>query len=112
MKKHTKAASSCGSCAGLVEQILASTIGGAYTPAASDKKPVCGCTDHSHKVLRDVIRQQHLITKEAVFGYMEWKTPNGCDKCRPAVNYYLISTWPHEAKDEMCIRDRPRAVVA
>ena len=38
VKKHTKAASSCGSCAGLVEQILASTIGGAYAPAASDKK--------------------------------------------------------------------------
>jgi nitrite reductase (NADH) large subunit len=43
---------------------------------------------------------QHLITKEAVFATLEWKTPNGCDKCRPAVNYYLISTWPHEAKDD------------
>ena len=50
VKKHTKAASSCGSCAGLVEQILASTIGGAYTPAASDKKPVCSCTEQSHKL--------------------------------------------------------------
>ncbi|MCO2910399.1 NAD(P)/FAD-dependent oxidoreductase [Pseudomonas aeruginosa] len=29
VKKHTKAASSCGSCAGLVEQILVSTVGGA-----------------------------------------------------------------------------------
>ena len=100
VKKHTKAASSCGSCAGLVEQILASTIGGAYTPAASDKKPVCGCTEHSHKMVRDAILNQHLITKEAVFAALEWKTPNGCDKCRPAVNYYLISTWPHEAKDD------------
>lgn len=48
VKKHTKAASSCGSCAGLVEQILASTIGGAYTPAASAKKPMCGYTEHGH----------------------------------------------------------------
>jgi nitrite reductase (NADH) large subunit len=31
---------------------------------------------------------------------MEWKTPNGCASCRPAVNYYLISTWPKEAKDD------------
>src|SRR5690606_27775872 len=30
VKKHTKAASSCGSCTGLVEQILASTVGGAF----------------------------------------------------------------------------------
>ncbi|MDV6745789.1 NAD(P)/FAD-dependent oxidoreductase [Pseudomonas aeruginosa] len=34
VKKHTKAASSCGSCAGLVEQILISTVGG-----AADVKP-------------------------------------------------------------------------
>ncbi|MDV6822413.1 NAD(P)/FAD-dependent oxidoreductase, partial [Pseudomonas aeruginosa] len=43
VKKHTKAASSCGSCAGLVEQILISTVGGAadgacllYTSDAAD----------------------------------------------------------------------------
>jgi nitrite reductase (NADH) large subunit len=35
VRKHTKASSSCGSCTGLVEQILASTIGGAYTPAGA-----------------------------------------------------------------------------
>ncbi|MBU3697561.1 nitrite reductase large subunit NirB [Dechloromonas sp.] len=100
VKKHTKAASSCGSCAGLVEQILASTIGGAYTPAALDSKPICGCTDHSHKAVREAIVSRHLTTKEAVFEALEWKTPNGCDKCRPAINYYLISSHPHEAKDD------------
>ncbi|MCK6391573.1 MAG: nitrite reductase large subunit NirB, partial [Azonexus sp.] len=100
VKKHTKAASSCGSCAGLVEQILASTIGGAYTPAALDTKPMCACTDHSHKVVREAIVSKHLTSKEAVFAEMAWKTPNGCDKCRPAVNYYLISSHPHESKDD------------
>ncbi|HMM73178.1 MAG TPA: nitrite reductase large subunit, partial [Rhodocyclaceae bacterium] len=25
---------------------------------------------------------------------------NGCASCRPAINYYLISTWPHEAEDD------------
>lgn len=100
VKKHTKAASSCGSCTGLVEQILASTIGGAYTPAAKDSKPMCGCTEYSHKVVREAITQQHLISKEAVFQFLEWQTPNGCDKCRPAINYYLISSFPHEAKDD------------
>ena len=100
VKKHTKAASSCGSCAGLVEQILASTIGGAYTPATLDSKPICACTDHSHKVVRDAIVASHLITKEGVFAALDWKTPNGCEKCRPAINYYLISSHPHEAKDD------------
>jgi nitrite reductase (NADH) large subunit len=100
IKKHTKASSSCGSCAGLCEQILSATIGGAYTPAASNKKPVCNCTDHSHQEVRDTIRQQHLIKIADIMRFMEWKTPDGCEKCRPALNYYLISTWPKEAKDD------------
>ncbi|HWP88953.1 MAG TPA: nitrite reductase large subunit, partial [Burkholderiales bacterium] len=32
--------------------------------------------------------------------FMEWGTPNGCATCRPALNYYLLSTWPHEAADD------------
>jgi nitrite reductase (NADH) large subunit len=100
VKKHTKAASSCGSCSGLVEQILASTVGGAYTPAAADSKPVCGCTEHSHKAVREAITTRHLTNKEAVFAALQWKTPNGCEKCRPAINYYLISTFPREARDD------------
>mgnify|MGYP000726948390 CR=1 FL=1 len=100
VRKHTKASSSCGSCTGLVEQILASTVGGAYMPASKDSKPVCGCTEHSHKTVREVIREQHLLSKESVFEALQWKTPNGCDKCRPAINYYLLSTFPHETKDD------------
>ena len=100
VKKHTKAASSCGSCTGLVEQILASTVGGAYQAVSANDKPVCACTEHSHKVVREAIFKHHLTSKEAVFDTLNWKTPNGCDKCRPAVNYYLISSWPHEAKDD------------
>src|SRR4030095_13227459 len=26
--------------------------------------------------------------------------PDGCATCRPAINYYLLSTWPHEARDD------------
>jgi nitrite reductase (NADH) large subunit len=100
IKKHTKAASSCGSCAGLCEQLLSATIGGAYTPAASNRKAVCGCTDYSHQEVRDAIRAQHLLTIGEVMRFLEWQTPDGCEKCRPALNYYLISTWPHAAKDD------------
>ena len=100
VKKHTKAASSCGSCSGLCEQILASTLGGAYQTTASDQKPLCGCTDHAHKTVREAIAQHRLFSKEAVFSTLNWRTPNGCEKCRPAINYYLISTWPHETHDD------------
>ena len=100
VRKHTKASSSCGSCTGLVEQILASTVGGAYQPADTNDKPVCGCTDHSHGEVRKAIREQKLLSIPAVMQFLEWKTSDGCASCRPALNYYLISTWPHEAQDD------------
>ena len=100
VRKHTKASSSCGSCTGLVEQILASCVGGAYTPADSSSKPMCGCTDMNHGDVRAAIRDRHLIDIPTVMRELKWKTPNGCASCRPALNYYLISTWPHEAKDD------------
>ncbi|MEY4591429.1 MAG: hypothetical protein RIR18_324, partial [Pseudomonadota bacterium] len=100
VKKHTKAASSCGSCSGLVEQILASTLGGAYQATDTKTKPLCACTDHTHASVREAIRLQKLLSIPAVVKTLEWRTPNGCATCRPALNYYLISTWPHEAKDD------------
>jgi nitrite reductase (NADH) large subunit len=99
VRKHTKASASCGSCTGLVEQILMFTAGGDYS-AAPKKKAMCGCTDHSHQDVRDAIRTHRLLTIRDTFNFMEWRTPNGCASCRPAVNYYLISTWPKEATDD------------
>jgi len=100
VRKHTKASSSCGSCTGLVEQILASTVGGAYQAAESKTKPLCGCTDHTHEEVRRAIRAQRLLSIAAAMRFMEWRTPDGCASCRPALNYYLLSTWPHEAQDD------------
>ncbi len=101
VRKQTKASSSCGSCTGLVEQILASTVGGAYQPAETGKKPVCACSERTHEEVRKAIREQRLLTIPEVLAFMEWRTPNGCASCRPALNYYLISTFPHEAKDDL-----------
>ncbi|MET0082385.1 MAG: nitrite reductase large subunit NirB [Sedimenticola sp.] len=98
VKKHTKAGASCGGCTGLVEQILSATAGGEYT--APDKKPMCGCTDFTHDEVRNAIREQHLISRTGVMERLEWRSPDGCPSCRPALNYYLISTWPGEAEDE------------
>jgi len=99
VRKQTKASASCGSCTGLVEQLLMFTAGGDYSKAPT-KKAMCGCTDASHQDIRDVIRDEHLLTIAGVHARMNWRTPNGCSSCRPAINYYLISTWPKEAKDD------------
>ncbi|WKL17647.1 nitrite reductase large subunit NirB [Comamonas testosteroni] len=99
VRKHTKASASCGSCTGLVEQIIMFTAGGDYS-AAPKTKAMCGCTDHGHQAVRDAIAEHKLLSTDAVFRFMEWRTPNGCASCRPAVNYYLVSTWPKEARDD------------
>ena len=99
VRKQTKASASCGSCTGLVEQILMFTAGGDYS-ATPKLKAMCACTDHGHQAVRDAIRESKYTNTGAVFAGMGWRTPNGCATCRPAVNYYLISTWPKEAKDD------------
>uniref|UniRef100_UPI002FCC4132 nitrite reductase large subunit NirB n=1 Tax=Hydrogenophaga sp. TaxID=1904254 RepID=UPI002FCC4132 len=104
VRKQTKASASCGSCTGLVEQILMFTAGGDYS-ATPKMKAMCGCTDHGHQAVREAIRTPlpdggKLLTTAQVFAHLNWKTPNGCASCRPAINYYLISTWPKEAKDD------------
>ena len=99
VRKHTKASASCGSCTGLVEQILMFTAGGDYS-SAPKLKAMCGCTDHGHQAVRDAIRAQKMLTIGEVYQALNWRTPNGCASCRPAVNYYLTSTWPKLAKDD------------
>ncbi len=99
VRKHTKASASCGSCTGLVEQILMFTAGGDYS-ATPKTKAMCACTDHGHQAVRDAIVTNKYLTIGDVQKGMNWKTPNGCASCRPAINYYLISSWPKEARDD------------
>ncbi|KAF1699617.1 MULTISPECIES: nitrite reductase large subunit NirB [Pseudoxanthomonas] len=99
VKKHTKAASSCGSCTGLVEQILMNCLGSNFQETPKTKA-VCGCTSLTHGEVRQAIREHHLVSHAQAYAFMEWRTPNGCATCRPAINYYMLSTWPREAVDD------------
>lgn len=99
VKKHTKAASSCGSCTGLVEQILMNCLGSNFQETPKTKA-ICGCTDRTHGEVRQAIRDHHLVSHAQAYAFMEWRTPNGCATCRPAINYYMLSTWPREAIDD------------
>ena len=98
VKAHTKAAASCGSCSGLVEQLLASTVGSDFSGSPA-KKPPCSCTEYSHDEIRSTLVRYELKNIRAVMDFMEWKTPDGCSKCRPALNYYLLCAWPGEYED-------------
>ncbi len=99
VRAHTKASSSCGSCTGLVEALLAHTLGGDYSESPA-KKPLCGCTEFTHDEVRAAIRDNALKSIPAVQRFLEWKTTDGCPKCRPALNYYLLCQWPAEYRDD------------
>ncbi|MHB1748715.1 MAG: nitrite reductase large subunit NirB [Acidithiobacillus sp.] len=99
VRKCTKASASCGSCTGLVEQLLASTLGGFYD-SSPKKKALCGCTDFTHQEIRDAIIQQKLLSVRQTFARLGWRHPGGCATCRPAVNYYVRTAWPAEGLDD------------
>ena len=99
VRAHTKASGSCGSCTGLVETLLAATVGGDYSVAPS-KKPLCSCTEYTHDEVRGALRENRLKTVPETMRFMDWKTPDGCAKCRPALNYYLLCAWPDEYVDD------------
>jgi len=98
VRAHTKASASCGTCTGLVEQLLSLTLGDAYNPAAVT--PMCGCTGLGHDDVRRLIKAKQLKTIPAVMQELQWKTSCGCAKCRPALNYYLVCDWPDEYADD------------
>ncbi len=98
VRARTKASSSCGSCTGLVEQLLMLSLGDNYTADAI--KPMCACTHLGHDEVRRLIVAHKLKSIDATMQQLEWKTSCGCAKCRPALNYYLLSTWPGEYEDD------------
>ena len=98
VRAQTKASASCGNCTGLVEQVLASTLGDGFVVPASHG--ICGCTDLSHEDLRQIIKSRSLKSIAAVMQEAGWKTSCGCPACRPAINYYLIAQWPLEYVDD------------
>jgi len=98
VRAHTKASASCGTCTGLVEKLLVLTLGEGYRPAAI--QPMCSCTELGHDEVRRLIVAKELTSIPAVMQELEWKTSCGCAKCRPALNYYLLATWPGRYQDD------------
>ncbi len=98
VRAHSKASASCGTCSGLVENLMVATLGDGF--AANAVQPMCGCTALPHGDVRRLIRAGSLKSIPAVMQELEWSTSHGCAKCRPALNYYLLADWPGEYQDD------------
>ncbi len=100
VRTQTKASSSCGSCTGLVEQLITSTLGVEYS-GSPKKEPQCGCTEYSKQEVHDFVFQNgaDFDTVFMAFAAMGWNNADGCHLCRPALNYYLLAANPSYKDD-------------
>lgn len=99
VRAHTKASASCGSCTGLVKDLLEITLGPDVESVPS-KQAMCKCTELTPDEVREQIRAKQLKSLPAVMGALGWRQSDGCQKCRPALNYYLLSEFPGEYRDD------------
>ena len=99
VRSGCKASASCGQCTGLVESLLALTLGDEFA-GERQVKPMCKCTSFTHEDVRHAIVEKGLKSIPEVMQAQHWTTPDGCASCRPALNYYLLCAWPGEAVDD------------
>jgi nitrite reductase (NADH) large subunit len=92
-----KASASCGSCTGLVETLLALTLG---DDVQAGPKTMCKCTSFGHDDVRREIVAQGMHSIPEVMQQLHWATPDGCSSCRPALNYYLLCALPGDYVDD------------
>ncbi|MBE1445866.1 NAD(P)H-dependent nitrite reductase large subunit [Paenibacillus sp. OAS669] len=100
IKRCTGASRSCGGCKPMVEQILTLTLGDQYKGSGNAVETVCSCTSHSREDVIAAIREKRLTHVREVMNVLEWHNPEGCTKCRPAINYYIGMVWPEAFEDE------------
>ncbi|WP_322923803.1 nitrite reductase large subunit NirB [Paenibacillus campi] len=98
IKACTGATRSCGGCKPVVEQILQFVLGDGTAVASS--QGMCTCTKLGRDEVVAAIRDQRLKTIKEVMHVLEWSQPEGCSKCRPAINYYLGMIHPNVYEDE------------
>lgn len=102
IKACTGATRSCGGCKPVVEQILQYVLGDGFTQTA--KQGICGCTTLSRDEIVAEIKAKGLHTTKEVMNVLGWSQPEGCSKCRPAINYYLGMIYPDTHEDEKASR--------
>lgn len=99
--KCTKAGGSCGKCKGLINDLLVHELG---DKVSSGPTGICGCTDLSRDEIVLQIHERGLMTSQEVYEQLAFRNPEGCPKCRPAINFYLNVAFPNDHIDEPASR--------
>lgn len=85
VKSCTKASSGCGTCAGLVQEILVAALGSEFQ---EEKKDVlCACVPFAKEKLRVMIKTQKLESVQDVLDI--YGDGLGCNYCKPALSFIV-----------------------
>lgn len=101
IKRETGASGSCGGCAPQIDRILEETLGAGFQPALT--QAFCGCTAYTREDVLRNIREKNLKSVSEVMETLGWEGV-GCEKCRPAINYYVSVVWPGDCHDDTTSR--------
>nr|WP_145157388.1 nitrite reductase large subunit NirB [Paenibacillus terrae] len=104
VKAVTKAGGSCGKCRGMVEAILAHTLGDKFDASAQKAAGMCACTTLTRDEVVAAIREKGLQSPRETRIVLGFASEEGCSKCRPALNYYLRMLHPETYADDKASR--------
>jgi nitrite reductase (NADH) large subunit len=99
LKEATKASTSCGSCAGLCQNILK-----AVAPEFEEetKKVLCKCIPFAEDNLREILRGQQLRSVQDVLDV--YGNGVGCETCKPALSYMMDMLWCGDHEEDRSAR--------
>jgi nitrite reductase (NADH) large subunit len=99
LKQHTKASTSCGTCAGLCQKLLRAVAPGFEEET---KTTLCACVPFSYERLREIVRGQKLKSVEEVLAV--YGNRKGCEVCKPALSYMLDMLWCGDHEEDRSAR--------
>ena len=107
LKTRTRASTSCGSCAGLCQQLLRAVVPDFQEET---RTALCSCVPFSYEQLREIVRGQRLKSVQEVLNV--YGNRKGCEVCKPALSYMLDMIWcgdHDEDRSARFINDRVHA---
>ncbi len=100
VKTCTKASSGCGTCAGLVQEILMGVLGSEFQE--EKKEVLCGCVPFPKEQLRTMIKTQNLKSVQDVLDI--YGNAIGCSLCKPALSFIVDEVHCGDHKEDRSAR--------
>ena len=100
VKACTKASSGCGTCAGLVQEILVAVAGAEFQE--EKKEVLCGCVPFAKEQIRLMIKTQQLKSVQDVLDI--YGNGTGCSSCKPALSFIVDEVLCGDHKEDRSAR--------